>query len=177
MHKAAFKDRTTKIAASADGSAKDAPKKSADPVPLSQPKVANPVDRHVGSRVRMRRVLLSMSQERLGEALGLTFQQVQKYEKGSNRIGASRLSQIAQALGVPVSFFFEGAPSDAARSDELSSIAGFADRDQAAYIEDSMTTPDGLLLAKAFARIKDQKRRRMLIAMANTLAAEEDPQT
>ena len=71
-------------------------------------KVPNPIDRHVGSRVRMRRMLAGVSQERLGEALGLTFQQVQKYEKGTNRISASRLQQIAKMLGVPVAFFFDG---------------------------------------------------------------------
>src|SRR2546423_13379469 len=73
-------------------------------------KIPNPIDKHVGSRVRMRRVLIGMSQEKLGEALGLTFQQVQKYEKGTNRIGASRLQQISIILGVPVSFFFDGSP-------------------------------------------------------------------
>src|ERR1700754_3361463 len=74
-------------------------------------KAPNPVDKYVGSRVRMRRVLLGMSQEKLGEALGLTFQQVQKYEKGTNRIGASRLQQISKTLRVPPSFFFEDAPA------------------------------------------------------------------
>ena len=74
-------------------------------------KAPNPTDKHVGSRVRMRRMMLGMSQEKLGDALGLTFQQVQKYEKGTNRIGASRLQQISHILQVPVSFFFEGAPS------------------------------------------------------------------
>src|SRR6202040_776074 len=74
-------------------------------------KIPNPIDRHVGSRVRMRRVMLRMSQEKLGEALGLTFQQVQKYEKGTNRIGASRLQQISRTLDVPPAYFFEGAPS------------------------------------------------------------------
>src|SRR5690349_17989111 len=74
-------------------------------------KAPNPTDKHVGARVRMRRMMMSMSQEKLGDALGLTFQQVQKYEKGANRIGASRLQQIAHILQVPVSFFFEGAPS------------------------------------------------------------------
>src|SRR6266700_4896017 len=73
-------------------------------------KAPNPIDKHVGSRVRMRRMMLSMSQEKLGGALELTFQQVQKYEKGTNRIGASRLQQISQILQVPVAFFFEGAP-------------------------------------------------------------------
>src|ERR1700751_5539195 len=74
-------------------------------------KAPNPIDKHVGSRVRMRRMMLSMSQEKLGGALGLTFQQVQKSEKGTNRIGASRLQQISHTLQVPVSFFFEGAPT------------------------------------------------------------------
>ncbi len=74
-------------------------------------KAPNPIDKHVGSRVRMRRMMLGMSQEKLGNNLGLTFQQVQKYEKGTNRIGASRLQQISQILQVPVSFFFEGAPN------------------------------------------------------------------
>ena len=79
-------------------------------------KAPNPVDRHVGARLRMRRMMLPMSQEKLGGALGLTFQQIQKYEKGTNRIGASRLQQISQILQVPVSFFFEGAPNVNARS-------------------------------------------------------------
>src|ERR1700677_2015913 len=76
-------------------------------------KAPNPIDKHVGSRVRMRRMMLGMSQEKLGNNLGLTFQQVQKYEKGTNRIGASRLQQISHILQVSVSFFFEGAPANA----------------------------------------------------------------
>ena len=90
-------------------------------------KAPNPIDKHVGSRVRMRRMMLSMSQEKLGDALGLTFQQVQKYEKGTNRIGASRLQQIAHILQVPVSFFFEGAPTCAGPTHgrhERSAVAG-----------------------------------------------------
>src|SRR3974390_3882615 len=78
---------------------------------LMAKKAPNPIDKHVGSRVRMRRMMLAMSQEKLGDALGLTFQQVQKYEKGTNRNGASRLQQISSILQVPVAFFFEGAPS------------------------------------------------------------------
>ena len=74
-------------------------------------KAPNPVDKYVGSRVRMRRIMLGMSQEKLGEALGLTFQQIQKYEKGTNRVGASRLQQISEILQVPVSFLFDGGPS------------------------------------------------------------------
>ena len=76
------------------------------------PKEPQPVDRHVGSRVRMRRMMVGMSQEKLGEACGITFQQVQKYEKGTNRMGASRLHQIARVLDVPIEFFYEGASSD-----------------------------------------------------------------
>ncbi len=137
-------------------------------------KIPNPVDKHVGSRVRMRRVLLGMSQEKLGEALNLTFQQVQKYEKGTNRIGASRLSQISKILGVQVAFFFEGAPVDSSFDDTSSLMAGFAEGEQASYISDIMSTPDGLQLARAFSRIRDPKRRRLVITMANTLA-DEDP--
>ena len=74
-------------------------------------KVPNPIDIHVGSRVRLRRTMMSMSQEKLGDALGITFQQIQKYEKGTNRIGASRMQQISAALKVPVAFFFEDAPT------------------------------------------------------------------
>src|SRR6202045_2288431 len=84
-------------------------------------KAPNPIDKHVGSRVRMRRMMLGMSQEKLGDALGLTFQQVQKYEKGANRIGASRLQQISQILQVPVSFFFEVAPPSQ-RADRVEGI-------------------------------------------------------
>src|SRR5947207_14839601 len=83
-------------------------------------KAPNPIDKHVGSRVRMRRMMLGMSQEKLGDALGLTFQQVQKYEKGTNRIGASRLQQISLILQVPVGFFFEGAPPPLGKSYGLS---------------------------------------------------------
>jgi DNA-binding XRE family transcriptional regulator len=83
-------------------------------LPLLGKNVPNPTDRHVGARVRMRRKMLAMSQEKLGAALGLTFQQVQKYEKGANRIGASRLQQLSHILQVPISFFFEGAPNASA---------------------------------------------------------------
>src|SRR6476620_566186 len=93
-------------------------------------KTPNPTDKHVGSRVRMRRMMLSMSQEKLGDALGLTFQQVQKYEKGTNRIGASRLQQISIILQVPFSFFFEGVPTaDNAQP-------GFGDAPSPTYVSD-----------------------------------------
>ena len=89
-------------------------------------KAPNPVDKYVGSRVRMRRIMLGMSQEKLGEALGLTFQQVQKYEKGTNRVGASRIQQISEILQVPVSFLFEGGPSGVVSSDSFGDDTGFS---------------------------------------------------
>src|SRR6201986_712541 len=115
-------------------------------------KVTNPIDRHVGSRVRMSRMMLGMSQEKLGDALGLTFQQVQKYEKGANRIGASRLQQISQILQVPVSFFFDGAPNAPGMPTD-----GMAEAPSPAYVSDFLATSDGLALTKAFMRLKDPK--------------------
>ncbi len=131
-------------------------------------KVPNPIDRHVGSRVRMRRMMLGMSQEKLGDALGLTFQQVQKYEKGANRIGASRLQQISQILQVPVSFFFEGVPSQ--RSER---VEGFVEAPSPAYVSDFLATSDGLALTKAFVRIKDAKLRRRIVDLVEQIAGEE----
>jgi transcriptional regulator with XRE-family HTH domain len=129
-------------------------------------KAPNPVDKHVGSRVRMRRMMLSMSQEKLGDALGLTFQQVQKYEKGTNRIGASRLQQISHILQVPVSFFFEGAPSvpGAPRHD------GLSEAPSPAYVSDFLATSDGLALTKAFMRIEDSKLRRRIVDLVEQIA-------
>src|SRR5690349_22462530 len=101
-------------------------------------KAPNPIDKHVGSRVRMRRMMLSMSQEKLGDALGLTFQQVQKYEKGTNRIGASRLQQISTILQVPVAFFFEGVPEVA------TGRAQSKDAPSPSYVSDFLATSDGL---------------------------------
>ncbi len=129
-------------------------------------KIPNPIDRHVGSRVRMRRMLAGVSQEKLGEALGLTFQQVQKYEKGTNRISASRLQQIAKMLDVPVAFFFDGAPSG-----ELTSI-GFADSASTTYISDFLATSEGVQLTKAFVRIKSARTRRRLVDLVEALADE-----
>jgi transcriptional regulator with XRE-family HTH domain len=97
-------------------------------------KTPDPIDRHVGSRVRMQRVLLKMSQEKLGEALGLTFQQIQKYEKGTNRIGASRLQQISKSLNVPPSFFFEGAPTSG------DGATGFAEESSSQFVVDFLST-------------------------------------
>ncbi|MDT3685033.1 MAG: helix-turn-helix transcriptional regulator [Pseudorhodoplanes sp.] len=131
-------------------------------------KAPNPTDKHVGSRVRMRRMMLNMSQEKLGEALGLTFQQVQKYEKGTNRIGASRLQQISAILQVPVSFFFEGAPSVGAP------IPGMSEAPSPTYISDFLATSDGLALTKSFMRIKDPKLRRRIVDLVEQIAGEEN---
>jgi transcriptional regulator with XRE-family HTH domain len=117
--------------------------------------------------VRMRRMMLSMSQEKLGDALSLTFQQVQKYEKGTNRIGASRLQQIAHILQVPVSFFFEGGP------DHGGDVA--ADAPSPAYVADFLSTSDGLTLTKAFMRIKDPKLRRRIVDLVQQIAGEDEP--
>jgi transcriptional regulator with XRE-family HTH domain len=129
-------------------------------------KAPNPTDKHVGSRVRMRRMMLGMSQEKLGDSLGLTFQQVQKYEKGTNRIGASRLQQISQILQVPVSFFFEGAPSAllAGRHE------GMGEAPSPAYVSDFLATSDGLALTKAFMRIDDSKLRRRIVDLVEQIA-------
>jgi transcriptional regulator with XRE-family HTH domain len=133
-------------------------------------KAPNPIDKHVGSRVRMRRMMLGMSQEKLGDALGLTFQQVQKYEKGTNRIGASRLQQIAHILQVPVSFFFEGAPTGATGT---SPAGGLSEAPSPAYVSDFLATSDGLSLTKSFMRIKSSKLRRRIVDLVEQIAGEE----
>ena len=129
-------------------------------------KVPNPIDRHVGARVRMRRMLAGVSQEKLGEALGLTFQQVQKYEKGANRISASRLQQIAKMLEVPVSFFFEGAPSGDTPE------GGFSDMAATTYVSDFLATSEGVQLTKAFVKIKSSRVRRRIVDLVEALAEE-----
>jgi transcriptional regulator with XRE-family HTH domain len=127
-------------------------------------KAPNPTDRYVGSRIRMRRIMLGMSQEKLGEALGLTFQQVQKYEKGTNRVGASRVQQIADILQVPVSFLFDGGPG---------ATQGFAEGPSATYVTDFLATSEGLALTRAFTRISDAKLRRSIVDMVENIAARE----
>ena len=131
-------------------------------------KAPNPIDKHVGSRVRMRRMMLSMSQEKLGGALGLTFQQVQKYEKGTNRIGASRLQQISHILQVPVAFFFEGAPTFHPHGVD----AGEAP--SPSYVSDFLATSDGLALTKAFMEIKEPKLRRRIVDLVEEIAGRND---
>ena len=131
-------------------------------------KTPNPIDRHVGSRVRMRRMMLSMSQEKLGDALALTFQQVQKYEKGTNRIGASRVQQISNILQVPVAFFFEGAPDVPG-----SPRSRIRDAPSPSYVAEFLATSDGLALTKAFMRIDDAKLRRRIVDLVEQIAGED----
>src|SRR6476661_5645213 len=119
---------------------------------MSAIKTPRPVDMHVGSRVRMRRLMLGISQVELAAALDLSFQQVQKYEKGTNRIGASRLEHISRFLQVPVAFFFEGA-SDA-------SAVSKKDTRSLALMDDFVSSPEGLRLVQSFTRIEDADVRR-----------------
>lgn len=130
-------------------------------------KEPNPIDRHVGNRVRMQRILLGMSQEKLGEALGITFQQVQKYEKGVNRISASRLQQIAQILKAPPSFFFQNAPG---KTENGADPAGFSEMASSQYVVDSLSTSEGLQLNRAFARISEPKTRKRIVELVATIA-------
>jgi transcriptional regulator with XRE-family HTH domain len=126
----------------------------------------NPTDKYVGSRLRMRRLMLDMSQTNIADALGLTFQQVQKYEKGSNRISASRLQHLSQILQVPVPFFFEGAP--AASAGPVAKTAA----DDYSYVADFLATADGLDLVKAFVSIEDPELRRAIVRLVEALALE-----
>lgn len=132
-------------------------------------KSPNPVDRYVGSRVRMRRIMLGMSQEKLGEALGLTFQQVQKYEKGTNRVGASRLQQISEILQVPVSFLFEGAPVEPG-ADYTNGKAPAPD-----YVSEFLATSEGIALTRAFTRIEDSRMRRSIVELVEQIAGAHGP--
>jgi len=130
------------------------------------PREANSIDAHVGSRVRLRRQLMKLSQEKLGDALGVTFQQVQKYERGANRIGASRLFSLANVLDVPVNFFFEGLTGVAA--------GGVAETEQSPIVYDFIQSSDGVALAEAFSRIKTPKVRRRVLELVRSLADEDE---
>jgi transcriptional regulator with XRE-family HTH domain len=131
----------------------------------------NPIDVHVGQRVRQRRTLLGMSQERLGRALGLTFQQVQKYERGANRVGASRLFEMACILDVPVSYFFEDIDSGVAARGRAHA-SGVAEETETPYEIDPMSKRETLELVRAYYRIGDPKVRRRLFEMTKALAIE-----
>ncbi|NSZ66987.1 helix-turn-helix domain-containing protein [Agrobacterium tumefaciens] len=131
-------------------------------------KQPDPIDVHVGTRIRLRRTLLGMSQDRLGTSLGITFQQIQKYERGMNRVGASRLQLMANILNVPVSFFFDDAPS---HNDNAPAAIG---RPKADYTNQFLVSSEGLQLNRAFLKIQDPLVRRRIIELAKTLAAEDE---
>ena len=122
----------------------------------------DPVDIHVGSRVRLRRTLLGMSQEKLGSALGLTFQQIQKYERGTNRIGSSRLHQLSRVLDVPVSFFFDDMPGSGGQP-------GVAEGGQASFDQEQLSKRETLELVRAYYRIGDLAVRARLFDLVKAL--------
>lgn len=135
----------------------------------------SPIDVHVGSRVRLRRTLLGMSQEKLGEALGLTFQQVQKYERGVNRIGASRLFDLARVLDVPISFFFDDLPAEMggmAVNRSRPTLSGVAD-EQASFDDDTLHRRETLELVRAYYRITDPAVRKKVFDLIKTLSPPE----
>ena len=137
------------------------------------PGTPNPVDVHVGGRVRLRRTLLGLSQEKLGEAVGLTFQQIQKYERGANRIGASRLFEFSRILEVPVSFFFDDMPEGQSVVDGR--IAwGLSEPPQAPLEPDPLTRRETLELVRAYYRIGDPSVRRRLFELTKSLGNGED---
>ena len=129
---------------------------------------AHPVDKHVGQRVRMRRLILGMSQTNLGDALGITFQQVQKYEKGANRISAGRLQHISKTFQVPVEFFFEGAP------DVRGQHSAQTDAPSPQFVSDYLATSDGRRLTKAFMQIPNARLRRSIVGLVEEIAGPED---
>jgi transcriptional regulator with XRE-family HTH domain len=136
---------------------------------------ASPIDAHVGARVRLRRTLLGMSQEKLAEALGVTFQQIQKYERGVNRIGASRLFDIARVLDVPISFFFDDMAPElggSATGRARSSVAGFAES-QEGFDDDTLHRRETLELVRAYYRITDPAVRKRVFDLIKTLAPDE----
>ncbi|ENT58565.1 hypothetical protein B987_00278 [Brucella suis F7/06-5] len=134
---------------------------------IENKKKPNPIDMHVGSRICLRRNMLGLSQEKLGENLGITFQQIQKYEKGTNRVGASRLQAISSILNVPVSFFFEDAPGSGSSGGD-----GFAEDNEATYVVDFLNSNEGVQLTRAFTKISDPKVRRKIIDLVKSLAAD-----
>jgi len=130
----------------------------------------NPIDIHVGSRIRLRRTLLGMSQQKLGEAIGLTFQQVQKYERGANRVGSSRMFELARVLDVPISYFFEEMGADTAQRGRQHAM-GYAVELPDSGEADPMTKRETLELVRAYYKITDAKVRKRLFEMTKALAA------
>ena len=138
--------------------------------PVSRTGKPNPVDIHVGSRVRLRRTLLGLSQEKLAEAVGLTFQQIQKYERGANRISASRLYALSHVLDVPVPFFFEDMPPEISGKGGKS-VPGFAEGIQEKFSVDPLAKRETLELVRAYYRIKDPNVRKRLFGLVKSLSA------
>jgi transcriptional regulator with XRE-family HTH domain len=134
----------------------------------------NPIDVHVGARVRLRRTLLGMSQEKLGEAIGLTFQQVQKYERGANRIGASRLFDLSRVLDVPVSFFFDDMSDDTSLQSPRMIVAGLVEELPVSLEVDPMNKRETLELVRAYYRITDPQVRKRVFELAKALANASD---
>ncbi len=135
----------------------------------SQTRKPNPVDIHVGGRIRLRRMMNGLSQERLGEQLGLTFQQIQKYEKGANRVGASRLFQLSQVLEVPVSYFFDDLDSGSHGQHS----AGFAESKSQDFVLEFLNSREGLELNRAFVKIQDPQVRRRVIDLIRSMTEDE----
>ena len=135
------------------------------------PASPRPVDVHVGARVRLRRTLLGMSQEKLGEAVGLTFQQIQKYERGTNRIGASRLHQFAQVLDVPVSFFFDDMPIEIAKTNQVLGrpVVGLSE-EQEPFDQEQLVKRETLELVRAYYRVSDPNTRKRLFELVKAVA-------
>lgn len=131
---------------------------------MNKLKKPEPVDVHVGSRVRLRRTLLGMSQDKLGKALRLTFQQIQKYERGANRIGSSRLYQLSQILDVPISFFFDDMPAEV-----TGKAAGMSESGKQSFEVGQLSRRETLELVRAYYRIKDPAVRKKLFEMVKAL--------
>ena len=146
----------------------DLPKSADDESGFCPADRRNPIDIHVGSRIRLRRTLMGMSQERLGEAIGLTFQQVQKYERGVNRVSASRLFEVAQVLDVPISFFYDDM-SEAGVRHVPQGPAGFSDC-QDGFTDDTLNRRETLELVRAYYRIADADVRKRMFDLIKSLA-------
>ncbi len=137
----------------------------------------SPIDTHVGSRIRLRRTLLGMSQERLGEALGLTFQQVQKYERGVNRVGASRLFDLSRVLDVPIAFFFDDMPEQLAGMHGSAHVTratgGFAERQDQFGVDEALNRRETLELMRAYYRIVDPSVRKRVFDLIKSMGPPE----
>ena len=141
------------------------PKPSPPPETTTEGRSPNPVDTHVGRQIRTRRKILNISQEHLAKDLGLTFQQVQKYERGSNRVSASKLYEVARTLQAPISYFFEGLADPTVERQP-----GVADAGSDQFVHDFLMTPEGLDLAEHFPRIRQPRARRKIVELVRALA-------